>query len=145
MSENLSSAMWAQRQLRSAYRLSELTPHWAHFLQQRMQSLSWQWSDCVYVLADWNFCWAQRSKGTFSDIGTFLLTGQSMSHRNQHLECRFCQKAFTSISNLVNHERIHTGEKPFKCELCGKKFTTKGNWRSHQLTHLNSQLKRHWM
>ena len=39
--------------------------------------------------------------------------------------CKFCSKKFSKPSQLVRHERIHTGVRPYKCGECGKAFTQK--------------------
>ncbi|KAK1791906.1 hypothetical protein P4O66_013882 [Electrophorus voltai] len=49
--------------------------------------------------------------------------------------CKYCGKAFTGLSNVEAHQRVHTGEKPFKCETCGKLFTEAGNLKKHQRVH----------
>ena len=51
-------------------------------------------------------------------------------------ECGFSPKTFTTFANVIKHEGIHTGEKPYACEQCGKRFAEKENLKSHQVTHI---------
>ncbi|CAB3978870.1 chromosome alignment-maintaining phospho 1-like [Paramuricea clavata] len=50
--------------------------------------------------------------------------------------CAFCKKSFKWHSHWKSHERIHTGEKPFKCEICGKSFARSDGLQCHKLTHI---------
>ncbi|KAK2919584.1 hypothetical protein Q8A73_003955 [Channa argus] len=56
-------------------------------------------------------------------------------HRRKSYVCRACGKAFSGLSNLEAHERVHTGEKPFRCDICGKHFSEAGNLKKHQRVH----------
>ena len=50
-------------------------------------------------------------------------------------KCQFCHKQFKNKSKLSQHERVHTGDRPFKCDVCGKSFTQSGNLCVHKRTH----------
>ena len=45
--------------------------------------------------------------------------------------CGECGKKFARHLELVNHRRIHSGDKPFQCEVCGMRFNQKQNLHTH--------------
>ncbi len=51
--------------------------------------------------------------------------------KNCHHHCTQCKKAFYKKSDLANHMRTHTGEKPFGCK-CGIRFSQVSNLHRHE-------------
>ena len=46
-------------------------------------------------------------------------------------ECDICRKKFSRKSHLVQHFRIHLGEKPYGCAECGKWYTQPSGRNKH--------------
>ena len=52
-------------------------------------------------------------------------------HQEPQLKCKFCDKKLKTRTNLIAHERQHTGEKPFPCQICSARFTKEDSLRQH--------------
>ena len=48
------------------------------------------------------------------------------------LKCRFCSMTFASAETLGEHERNHTGKKPYHCQHCLKGFTKQSAATLHE-------------
>ncbi|KAH8029407.1 hypothetical protein HPB51_000206 [Rhipicephalus microplus] len=50
-------------------------------------------------------------------------------------KCQYCHKDFRQVAHLNGHIRIHTGERPFQCHLCPMTFAQKGKLKRHLKKH----------
>ncbi|KAH7954000.1 hypothetical protein HPB49_014852 [Dermacentor silvarum] len=58
-------------------------------------------------------------------------------NREGRYQCSFCPYRTDYQTNLIAHQRTHTGERPFRCNFCAKGFTQKSNLKSHLKKHIN--------
>ncbi|XP_051693164.1 zinc finger imprinted 2 [Oryctolagus cuniculus] len=54
-------------------------------------------------------------------------------------QCCHCGKAFSQISHLIQHYRIHAQEKPYQCQLCGKCFSLPSYLTQHYQLHFQEK------
>ncbi|XP_062033567.1 zinc finger imprinted 2 [Lepus europaeus] len=54
-------------------------------------------------------------------------------------QCCHCGKAFSQISHLIQHYRIHAQEKPYQCQLCGKCFSLPSYLTHHYQLHFQEK------
>jgi len=69
-----------------------------------------------------------------SNLGGYLPVSQPHSHKRTFV-CPYkgCMKSYTAKNYLIQHERIHTGERPYSCNNCGKDFSRVLDMKKHQL------------
>ncbi|CAH2321459.1 zinc finger 79 isoform X3 [Pelobates cultripes] len=58
---------------------------------------------------------------------------------NRHYSCSECDKSYTKKSHLDRHARVHTGEKPYTCCECGKYFTHSEDRTTHLRIHTGAK------
>ena len=51
-------------------------------------------------------------------------------------ECEHCGKRWEKLSQKIRHERLHTGDRPYKCGVCNKAFMELGHKKRHEKRHL---------
>ena len=79
------------------------------------------------------------SSVSFVKHGLIPLSSSSVQS-DPSLQCPHCPYYATRRASLVNHLRIHTGEKPFACTFCPHRFAQKVNLKAHIRTHTGEKI-----
>lgn len=99
---------------------------------------------------DYNDKSSKKIRHSCQDCGTTYVCPQKLkAHiKMKHLNVlRFfcpeesCKKGFFYKKKLTEHQRIHTGDKPFLCTICGDSFRLKGTLQNHIKSHGEKQFK----
>ncbi|XP_065189971.1 putative zinc finger protein 735 [Sycon ciliatum] len=80
----------------------------------------------------------RRPVGQNADYSKVMTRNQDPDKRSKCKairKCQFCHIECKNDSQLSQHERVHTGDRPFRCDVCGKSFTQSGNLFVHKRTH----------
>lgn len=62
--------------------------------------------------------------------------------RKEMLYCSYCSYSSIFAHSVKTHERIHTGERPFKCTVCQAGFTQKQHLVAHLRMHSGDNMFR---
>lgn len=61
--------------------------------------------------------------------------GRKKKARLSHL-CRTCNRYYSRRDNLRVHQRVHSGEMPYKCQYCNQTFRWMAGHRIHESNHV---------
>ena len=68
-------------------------------------------------------------------LNVLLLQHERTHTGTKPFQCKTCSKRFSQSAVLKRHERTHTGEKPFQCKTCLKRFSQSVNLKIHERIH----------
>lgn len=61
--------------------------------------------------------------------GNIILTPGGLYH------CEICEKTFKRKEHLMQHRKLHSGERPYVCMKCNKSFSRKEHLIRHEISH----------
>ncbi|KAM4652203.1 uncharacterized protein O3C94_014559 [Discoglossus pictus] len=64
-----------------------------------------------------------------------LLVHQRIHSGDRAYRCHECNRQFSQRTSLMIHLRTHTGEMPYSCQCCGKRFRQQSNLLYHLKSH----------
>ncbi|KAH9971433.1 hypothetical protein BGW80DRAFT_1322403 [Lactifluus volemus] len=67
-----------------------------------------------------------------------IVNGKLLLSSKRIYQCTFdgCEKSYTKPSRLEEHERSHTGDRPFVCTTCNKSYLRETHLQAHVRSHL---------
>ncbi|XP_028926536.1 LOW QUALITY PROTEIN: zinc finger protein 514-like [Ornithorhynchus anatinus] len=73
-------------------------------------------------------------------LSSCLIGHQRICSGERPYKCSDCGKGFAVSSSLIKHQRIHTGENPYICNECGEAFSVCSSLIKHQRIHTEENL-----
>ncbi|TFK23684.1 transcription factor iiia [Coprinopsis marcescibilis] len=72
------------------------------------------------------------------DSKPIIINGKISKYTKKRYQCTHtgCDKAYTKPSRLEEHERTHTGQRPYICETCKKAYLRESHLHAHTRSHL---------
>ncbi|KAK6302218.1 hypothetical protein J4Q44_G00265730 [Coregonus suidteri] len=80
---------------------------------------------------------AAASSSTTSSPAASSVSSEQPRRRVAH-KCPHCGRCFIYLYEMLEHQRLHTGENPYKCSQCGKTFRRSSEMSTHRRTQCSN-------